>query len=192
MSHVEHVSQLRLDGVEAQVADARELDLGDESVDAVLLLGPLYHLKSRDDRVQALSETGRVVKPGSPVFAAAISRWAPRLHGLVSKRVYEDYSEALEVVDEIESDGWMPPLCEGMFSGYTHRPEEFAEEVRDAGLELVDLVGLEGLAFAFNDVDRFADARWRAVLLDAAEKLERVPELLGVSPHMVATARRPN
>ena len=45
-------------------------------VDAVLLLGPVHHLRRRADRVRALREARRVVRPGGPVFVAAISRWA--------------------------------------------------------------------------------------------------------------------
>jgi SAM-dependent methyltransferase len=65
-----HVEQLRaaaggLDGIRTAVGDARQLDLGDASVDAVLLLGPLYHLPRRQDRVRALSEARRVVRPGA-------------------------------------------------------------------------------------------------------------------------------
>jgi ubiquinone/menaquinone biosynthesis C-methylase UbiE len=60
----------------AQEGDARRLAWDDESVDAVLLLGPLYHLTSRDDRLRALREAFRVVRPGGVVAAAAISRFA--------------------------------------------------------------------------------------------------------------------
>ncbi len=41
-------------GSDTAVADARHLDLPDASVDAVLLLGPLYHLHERADRLRAL------------------------------------------------------------------------------------------------------------------------------------------
>jgi hypothetical protein len=46
-----HVGQLEADaagaaGIRTAVGDARGLDLPDASVDAVLLLGPLYHLVS--------------------------------------------------------------------------------------------------------------------------------------------------
>jgi ubiquinone/menaquinone biosynthesis C-methylase UbiE len=56
-----HVDQLRaatgdLPQVATAVGDARELDLADASVDSVLLLGPLYHLRRRRDRVAALAE----------------------------------------------------------------------------------------------------------------------------------------
>jgi ubiquinone/menaquinone biosynthesis C-methylase UbiE len=60
--HPLHVEQAREHGTfEAVLGDARELDEPDESVDAVLLLGPLYHLTDRDDRVRALAEARRVV-----------------------------------------------------------------------------------------------------------------------------------
>ena len=34
------------------MGDARDLDLADASVDAVLLLGPLYHLRRRAERLE--------------------------------------------------------------------------------------------------------------------------------------------
>src|SRR5271165_3475678 len=58
------------------VADARDIDRPDGSADAVLLLGPLYHLIHRADRLKALKEARRVLKPGGAVFVATISRFA--------------------------------------------------------------------------------------------------------------------
>ncbi|HEV8558797.1 MAG TPA: methyltransferase domain-containing protein [Actinophytocola sp.] len=55
---------------------ARALPEPDGTYDATLLLGPLYHLLDRDDRVRALSEAARVIRPGGLVLAAAISRFA--------------------------------------------------------------------------------------------------------------------
>jgi hypothetical protein len=37
---------------------------------------------------------------------------------------------------------------------------------------------------------RLDDPAWQ-VVLDTARAIERVPELLGLSPHLIATARRP-
>jgi len=51
---------------------------------------------------------------------------------------------------------------------------------------------VEGLAFALPDLeDRLADPVGRAVVLEAARALERVPEVMGLGPHLIATARRP-
>lgn len=177
--------------IDSAIADARALDLPDASVDAALLLGPIYHLPTPADRVAALVEAGRVVRPGGPIFAVAISRWAPRLHGQVAERLAETYPAIDEVVAVAERSGRLQPLYEGSFSGYCHRPDEFRGEIRAAGLEIVDLVGVEGIAFALADLEeRLAEPAARAVVLDAARALERIPELLGLSPHLLATARR--
>jgi SAM-dependent methyltransferase len=90
------------------VSDARDLDLGDASVDAVLLLGPLYHLRRRADRVRALSEARRVVRPGGPVFAAAISRWAPRIGGELRDRLYERFPHVRSAAGAVERTGVLP------------------------------------------------------------------------------------
>lgn len=68
-----HVQAARESGLDATIGDARRLDQPDTSVDAVLLLGPLYHL---DDvgRAAALTEAHRVLRPGGLLAAAAISR----------------------------------------------------------------------------------------------------------------------
>ncbi len=41
-----------------------------DSFDLTLLLGPLYHLYTREDKLKALTEAVRVTKPGGYVFAA--------------------------------------------------------------------------------------------------------------------------
>jgi SAM-dependent methyltransferase len=191
--HVDELASCAPESVRTRQGDARSLDLPDASVDAVLLLGPLYHLGDRTERVAALREAARVVRPGGPVFAAAISRWAPRLHGLVAQRLYERHPRMHAVVDRAERDGLLEPAHEGGFPAYTHRPDEIRSEVVDAGLTLRDLVAVEGIAFALDDLDqRVASAVDLEVVLDSARAGERVPELLGLGPHLVATAVRPS
>src|SRR5579864_8375567 len=48
----------------AETGDARQVPANDESVDAVLLMGPLYHLTERRDRLTALRESWRVLRRG--------------------------------------------------------------------------------------------------------------------------------
>jgi SAM-dependent methyltransferase len=132
-----HVEQLRTvadrSRINAAVGDARDLDLGDGAVDAVLLLGPLYHLRRREERLRALREAWRVVRPGGPVFAAAISRWAPRLDGELRLRLYTSLPEIRKLTPQVERTGWMPPLFPGSFSAYCHRPRQLRAELQAAG-----------------------------------------------------------
>ena len=190
-SHVEHVRRRHGDAVDAKVADARRLDLADNSVDVFLLMGPLYHLAEPDDRVLALSEARRILRPGGVVHAAAISRWAARLHGVLVDSVHESHPVILELIDEMERTGWMAPVAEGGFNGFAHRPDQLRDEVSAAGLQLRSLVTLEGGATALPDIDeRLDDPAKRSLLLDTLAAMEAVPELLGLGPHLLATATK--
>jgi SAM-dependent methyltransferase len=139
-----HVEQLTAVGagaaIDSQVADARRLDLADGSVDAVLLLGPLYHLEGEADRLQALREAGRIVRPGGPVLGAAISRWAARLDAVLRERLYEQTPQIVAMVDTAERTGVIEPLFAGGFWAATHRPDQLRDEVLAAGLAVTDLV----------------------------------------------------
>jgi ubiquinone/menaquinone biosynthesis C-methylase UbiE len=64
------------------IGDARNVEYADRSADAVLLLGPLYHLTERAERLKALREAHRVLRPGGLVFAVTISRFASLLSGM--------------------------------------------------------------------------------------------------------------
>ena len=46
------------------VGDARHLDRAENSVDVVLMLGPLYHLTERNERIAALQESYRILRKG--------------------------------------------------------------------------------------------------------------------------------
>jgi ubiquinone/menaquinone biosynthesis C-methylase UbiE len=192
-----HVEQLRRaasngQAIDSAVGDALSLDVADASVDAVLLLGPLYHLARRADRVQALREAARIARPGGPVFGAAISRWATRLDGVLRQEIYEKYPRASEMIDGVERTGQLAPLGPGSFCGFTHRPGQLRAEFTSAGLVVADLVCVEGASFLLNDLDdRIADPRAWQVVLDAARAHEHVPELMGLGPHLLATGTRP-
>ena len=67
------------------LGDARSLPQPSASAAAVLVLGPLYHLTEEPDRLTALREAFRVLAPKGVVAAAAISRYASALAGLVQK-----------------------------------------------------------------------------------------------------------
>ena len=91
--------------LEASVGDARELDLPDASVDALLLLGPLYHLTEHGDRMTSLREARRVLRPGGVAFVAAISRWGPRLGSGVVAALYRQYDTLLDALVDIGRPG---------------------------------------------------------------------------------------
>ena len=57
--------------VSIRQGDARDLScFADDSYDITLLLGPMYHLFTQEDKLRALGEAIRVTKKGGVVFAA--------------------------------------------------------------------------------------------------------------------------
>lgn len=176
----------------AEVGDARALHLADESVDAVLLLGPLYHLPAREERVRALAEARRVCRPGAVVIAAAISRFAATLDGLRLGMLADPEFAAIAARDRDSGQHRNPTSNPVWFTtAYFHRPEELAAECTEAGLEHRATVAVEGPGWLLSDLEaQLGDERRRTVMLDALAALEEEPALLGVSAHLVAVARK--
>jgi SAM-dependent methyltransferase len=192
-SHVEAATARRsvTGRVDPQLGDARALPLGDHTVDYALLLGPLYHLTERSDRVLALREAGRVVRPGGFVFSAVISRFASLFDGLARERIFDDAFAAMVEQDLADGQHRNPDEHPERFTtAFFHHPDEIVDEVAEAGLRPVELVGLEGLAAWLPQLaGRLGDRTDLGRVLDAARLIESEPSLLGVSPHLLAVAQ---
>jgi ubiquinone/menaquinone biosynthesis C-methylase UbiE len=176
----------------AEIGDARALGLADASADAVLLLGPLYHLPERTDRLQALAEARRVCRRGGVIIVAAISRFASTLDGLRAGYL-EDPAFAAVAAGDLRDGRHRNPTGDPAYftTAYFHRPEDLAAECTAAGLAHEATLAVEGAAWFLPDLDaRLADDRRRAVLLAALASLEAEPTLLGVSAHLLTVARR--
>ena len=176
------------------LGDARSLQQPDASADAVLLLGPLYHLTECGDRVLALREARRVARRGGVVAAAAISRHASYLDGLHGGLLDDDPAFAA-IVEQDLADGQHrnPARNPAWFTtAYLHTPDGLAAEVREAGLELDGVFAVEGTAWLLPDLaERLADRERCAMLLDWIARVEREPSLLGASAHFLALASAP-
>jgi ubiquinone/menaquinone biosynthesis C-methylase UbiE len=183
-----HVTQAaRIAGVNARHGDARHLPFPDASADAVLLLGPLYHLLERADRLDALQEARRVAKPGAPVLAAAISRHTPVID-LANERRLDDATEPLarQAIEIGRHDGAL-----GFTAAHLHTAEELADEMRAAGFADPDVLGIEGPLWPALDahgIERVDETLPAAVR--AARIVERDPLLLAASAHLLAVAHR--
>ena len=177
----------------AQVGDARSLDHPDRSADAVLLLGPLYHLPEAKDRARALAEARRVLRPGGTVAAASINRWVGLMDAVRAGRLDE---AGLERMTRAAETGRHDPAY-GFTTAYFHHPEELGRELAEAGFEDVQVLAIEGSGWMFfrtgsregaQDTPA-VDERLLAAALSLARATETVPELLGASLHLLAIGR---
>jgi GrpB-like predicted nucleotidyltransferase (UPF0157 family)/ubiquinone/menaquinone biosynthesis C-methylase UbiE len=169
------------------VSDARQLPQPDDSVDAVLVMGPLYHLTRRAERVAALSEARRVLRDDGVIAAAAISRCASTLDGLARELTLDPRFVAIRDRDLLDGQHRNDADNTAYFTtSYFHRPDDLRDELTDAGFDQPAVLGVEGPGWLLSDfVDRWTDAVRRAEVLRAARVLEREPSIVGVSAHMI-------
>lgn len=176
----------------AEVGDARNVSWRDQTADAVLLFGPLYHLTDRPDRMQALREAHRVLRPGGTLLAVGISRFASTLDGL-SRGFLKDERFA-EIVRRDLADGQHRNPTgkpEYFMDTFFHHPDELRSEVLEAGFDSATVYGVEGPGWLLSGFDAWwDDGELRRRLLEIARTLEAEPSLLGASAHLVVAANR--
>ncbi len=185
---VEAESEVRLASIRG--GDARRLDIADQSADTVLLLGPLYHLTDRDERIRALREARRILKPGGILFAAAISRFASLVDGIATGAFSDPQFRDIVARDLETGEHRNPSENPAYFTtAHFHRPEELAAETGEM-FQNVRLVAVEGpvwMAAHFRQVWEHDDLR--AKLLESLEKVEAEPSILGASAHLLAIGK---
>jgi 2-polyprenyl-3-methyl-5-hydroxy-6-metoxy-1,4-benzoquinol methylase len=168
--------------------DARALADADGSYDVVLLLGPLYHLVERDDRVRALTEARRVLRPQGLLATAAISRFGSLLDGFLRGRLDET---GWKVVERALADGrHLPGPDRTLFTtAFFHLPDELQAEIEETRFELLGLFGIEGPGWLRPETLDDEEGLETAARVARAVELERT--IIGASAHLLAIARRP-
>jgi SAM-dependent methyltransferase len=178
----------------AVVGDARAVPFEDGCVEAVLLLGPLYHLTDAADRALALAEAHRVLAPGGVLLAASISRFASTYDGLAGGAMDDRAFEAMvegDLRDGVHRNPDPAGRPEWFTLAYFHRPEELRAEVEAAGFTDVRLIAIEGPgAWLPGAAEMLDDPVRRDTLLRAIRRVESEPALLGASAHVMAVGRR--
>jgi ubiquinone/menaquinone biosynthesis C-methylase UbiE len=176
----------------ASIGDARNLAQADHIADAVLMLGPLYHLTNRDDRIAALREAYRVLKVSAPIFAVGISRFASTLDGLVSGFLDDPDFKSIARRDLADGQHRNPTDKPHYFTAAIfHHPEELEVEVGEAGFQLEKIIPVEGVAALLQDLpERWSDLDRRKQLLETLYWLEDERTILGVTGHLMAVARK--
>ncbi len=186
-----HVTQAREAGLDAELGDARELRFAEGSFDAVLMLGPLYHLPERAERITAWHEAARVSR--GCVAVAGISRFAS-LHDGMRLGLDADPAFRSLIDGDLEGTGHRPPEDapqDWFTTAYFHHPEELAAEAREAGLTDPVTYAVEGASWLFGDevlAERLADPGSARRLLESLRRVETEPALLGASAHLLTVA----
>jgi ubiquinone/menaquinone biosynthesis C-methylase UbiE len=172
------------------VGDARSLDYPTQSIDVVLLFGPLYHLTEQEQRYQALKEAFRVLKNGGILLAAAISRFASAIDGFFSGFIKDPVFTQIIEQDLIDGQHRNPTDNVMYFTdAYFHRPSDLKKEIESVGFKDVQVFPVEGIgaiATEFNKI--WKDKKLKDYLLSVIQMTERENEIIGISPHLLGVA----
>lgn len=181
----------------AEVADTRSIDRPDESADAILLFGPLYHITEYEERQLALKECLRLLKPGGLLFTAAITRYATTLwavttydrNGLLDEtEFYEMLNREIKTGDHIKNP---KSRYRGMGRSYFHLPGELKAEIETAGFRGTDVVGVIGPCWLIPQLDEFwKDEQKRESIMRIVRMCEKEESILGLSTHLISISRK--
>lgn len=177
-------------GENISITQGNALDLSafsDNTYDITLLLGPLYHLYTKEDKRQALREAIRVTRPGGVIFAAyVISDGCLLDEGFLrgNINVAEYVKTGLLDGETFAAKSEPKDLFELV------RKEDVDELMRDFPTTRLHYVASDGCALLLReDIDAMDDETFRLYLDYHFATCERA-DLLGVTSHALDVFRK--
>ena len=160
----------------------------DESYDAVLLLGPLYHLLEVEEQEQAIQEAKRVLKTGGCIFAAFITRAAH------IRFIAKELPELIlnEEEQTVMATGQYKPVPDGGFiNAYFAHHREVLPLMERCGLQTLDLVSCEGvISMIDGKVNALSGKAWEA-WVHLNYTWAKDPAVYGMAEHLLYVGRKP-
>lgn len=159
--------------------------------DAILILGPLYHLISREKRVKLLHKAKENLKPGGFVFSSFMTRVGALVYGLKNNPEGINYPDGAKKLWETGTDDRFVEGTEYFKHAWFAHPEQVNPMISDAGLEPVRLAGAEGVfGERFDLYHQLPDdlkEKWMEFVINHCDD----PQMMPQSKHLLSVARKP-
>jgi SAM-dependent methyltransferase len=184
---------LAREGLEDQVrllmADARNLsEVTEKEFDAVLLMGPLYHLIVEADRKLALKEAFDRLREGGTIFSSFISRFGVISDLLKTNPAWiEDRTEVESVLENGKRPDHYP---RGGFRGYLARTTEIAPLHEEIGFDTLVVAGVEPAIGADDESYNRLQGKQRGQWLDLLHAISTEETILGASRHILYVGQK--
>ena len=163
------------DGIDLVQGNAVNLSrYADESFDAVLLFGPLYHLHAEADRQKCIAEARRVCKKDGTLFFAFISNDMVILTEFSYRPDYflnGDYDKQTFRLED--------------FPFVFHTVDKCREMLRAGGVKIVKEIASDGVSELLEDKINAMDDESYAQYLRYHFYICEKPEMLGMSNHLL-------
>lgn len=156
----------------------------DNSFDVVLVFGPMYHLHEREEKLKALSEAKRVVRPGGIILVAYIMNE----YSVITYAIKEKHIKEAMQTGMLDANFHCTKAANELYSFV--RTEDIESLNAEAGLERIQLIAADGAA---NYIRPFLNAldeeEFEYFVQYHLSTCERA-DLLGASGHLVDILRK--
>lgn len=175
-------------------ADACDLShWNDNSFDAVLSLGPFYHLPDPGDRNQAITELRRVVRPNGLAFVSLMPRYAFLRRTLEIPDEHHRMAQP-EFISRLLEQGIFINVIPGRFTyGYGVRPEEVSPFFEQHAFTTLTLLAAEGIVGdiqrSLYEMEKNDPVTYQAVL-DVIIRTASDPSILGMAGHLLYIGKK--
>lgn len=177
-----------LPGEPVTIRQGNALDLSffeDSTFDMTLLLGPMYHLFTKEDQLQALSEAIRVTKPGGMIFAAYCGNEATMIQYCFGRGMLKE-ERYLKLVDPVTFKAGSDPA--ELFQLY--RKEEIDELVRHFPVSRLHYVGTDLATNYMRETVDAMDPEFFELYLRYHFSICERQDLVGASHHILDVLRK--
>jgi ubiquinone/menaquinone biosynthesis C-methylase UbiE len=177
--------------VQTNAIDLKEIP--DESFDAVLCMGPMYHLLDEADRRSAAQQLLRIARAGAPVCAAFLNR-IPIARGMLAE--LPPLPAAIEplLTRWFQTGVYVAPGRQFFTDSYYAHPDEVRPLMEGAGLETLELIGSEsvlgGAEVQLDSLDE-KQPHLREWVMDRLIEVAREPSVVGAAWHLLYIGRKP-
>lgn len=181
-----------------EVLDARSIARSDSSADAILLMGPFYHIVEKFEWLLAIKECFRLLKKNGVLFTAAITPyatllWATTVFGTQNRLLEED--AFMDMVAGELSDGEHIKPADSSYQGigrsHFHSADELKSELSDGGFHSHAVHGVVGGAWLAPNIDElWKNPDSRNALMRAVRMLDMRDDIIGLSTHILAISQK--
>ena len=186
----------------AIVCDAINVPKADKSADAILLMGPLYHIADYNERIATIKESRRLLKDNGVLFTAALTPYSVLLYNITvytplgdtPNKTLEDPNFIKMVERELADGHHINPdntIYSGLGSAHLHTAKALREELYAGDFEDSVVHGIMGGAWLCSNLDElWRNEVSREALMNTVRLLDKKEEIIGLSGHLLAISRK--
>lgn len=176
--------KMRSKKVIAKQGGALKIKEPDESFDIVILFGPLYHLITHEEKLQALNEAKRIVKKNGYIFTMYISNE----YAVISYAFKE--GKLRECINSGKLDSEFNTITDEKDLYSYVRLEEINRLTNEAGLTREKIIGVDGATDYIRPViNKLSEEDFKTYIEYQLKICERF-ELIGASSHIMEILKK--